>query len=151
MKHTNLFLAAVLGLTVLNLTMTSAFADITNAEKLEKKYVQIAQTVNADFSPSATEGKVFFNRKFTLKNGNQAACASCHTANPADTGKHIVTNKPIRPLSPAVNNKRFTDLEKVEDKFTEHCNDILGSDCSAAEKANFIVYLMTERTPSTKK
>lgn len=146
MKRTNLILAAILGFAAV-----SAYADVTNAEKLEKKYVQIAQTVNADFSPSAAEGKIFFNRKFKLKDGKEAACASCHTSNPANTGVHIVTHKPIKPLSPAVNSKRFTDLDKVEDKFTEHCNDILGADCSAAEKANFIVYLMTERTPSVKK
>lgn len=146
MKHIHLILGAAFGIAAL-----SAHADVTNAAKLEKKYVQIAQSVNAEFTPSASEGKIFFNRKFKLSNGKEAACASCHTSNPADTGTHIITSKPIRPLSPAVNTKRFTDLEKVEDKFTEHCNDILGADCSAAEKANFIVYLMTEKTPSAKK
>ncbi|HBA08252.1 MAG TPA: hypothetical protein DCW48_00760, partial [Methylotenera mobilis] len=49
------------------------------------------------------------------------------------------------------NNKRFKDLEKVEEKFTEHCNEIIGTDCTAAEKANYIIYLLTERTPSAKK
>ncbi|HQN64869.1 MAG TPA: DUF1924 domain-containing protein [Methylophilus sp.] len=142
----NLILAAAFGISGL-----TAHADITNAAKLEKKYVQIAQSVNADFTPSASEGKIFFNRKFKLNNGKEAACASCHTTNPADSGKHIVTGKLIRPLSPTVNSKRFTDLDKVEEKFTEHCNDILGADCSAAEKANFIVYLMSENTPSAKK
>jgi len=42
-------------------------------------------------------------------------------------------------------------LDKVEEQFTQHCNDIIGSDCTAAEKANFITYLMTEKTPSEKK
>ena len=146
MKYMNLILAAAFSFSGL-----TAHADVTNAAKLEKKYVQIAQSVNADFTPSASEGKIFFNRKFKLNNGKEAACASCHTTNPADSGKHIVTGKLIRPLSPTVNSKRFTDLDKVEEKFTEHCNDILGADCSAAEKANFIVYLMSENTPSAKK
>ena len=146
MKLSHLILGAAFGIASI-----SAHADVTNAAKLEKKYVQIAQSVNAEFTPSAAEGKIFFNRKFKLSNGKEAACASCHTSNPANTGTHLVTGKPIRPLSPAVNNKRFTDLDNVEEKFTEHCNDILGADCSAAEKANFIVYLMTERTPSGKK
>jgi len=79
------------------------------------------------------------------------ACASCHTPNPADEGKHIVTGKAIRPLSPVVNAKRFDDFEKVQDKFTQHCKDIIGSDCTAAEKASYITYLLTEKTPSTAK
>jgi hypothetical protein len=49
-----------------------------------------------------------------------------------------------------VNHKRFSDVEKVEEQFTEHCNDIIGSDCTAAEKANYIAYLLTEKTPSTR-
>lgn len=127
----------------------AASADVANAEKLAKKYVTIAKTVNASYAgTSSMDGKMFFNRKIKAPNGEMVACASCHTANPANTGRNIVTGKPIAPLSPVVNAKRFNDLEKVEDKFTEHCNDIIGADCSAAEKANFIAYLLTEETPS---
>jgi hypothetical protein len=55
----------------------------------------------------------------------------------------MVTNKPIRPLAPAVNDKRFTSVDKVEKNFTKHCNDIIGRDCTAQEKGNFIAYLLT--------
>ena len=146
MKKLNIVLAAMIGLTA-----ASAQADVANAEKLAQKYTTIAKIVNPGYAgPSAMEGKMFFNRKITI-NGKEAACASCHTANPANEGKHIVTGKAIRPLSPAVNNKRFNDLDKVEDKFTEHCNDIIGADCTPEEKANFIGYVLTEKTPSAKK
>lgn len=146
MKKLNIVLASLLGLAAV-----SAHADVANAEKLAQKYTTIAKIVNPGYAgPSATEGKIFFNRKITI-NGNEAACASCHTPNPANEGKHIVTGKAIRPLSPAVNNKRFNDLDKVEDKFTEHCNDIIGADCTPEEKANFIGYVLTEKTPSAKK
>ncbi|HPH08937.1 MAG TPA: DUF1924 domain-containing protein [Methylotenera sp.] len=150
MKKLNIVLAAFLGLAALS-TQAYAASNVTNAEVLTKKYTGIAQTVNPEFVPSVSEGKTFYNRKFTLKDGKQAACASCHTSNPADAGKHIVTGKAIAPLAPAVNKKRFRSLDKVEDKFTEHCNDILGADCTAGEKANYIVYLLTERTPTAKK
>ncbi len=146
MKKLNIVLAALLGLTAV-----SAQADVANAEKLAQKYTTIAKIVNPEYAgPSVMEGKMFFNRKINVS-GKEAACASCHTANPANEGKHIVTGKAIRPLSPAVNNKRFNDLDKVEDKFTEHCNDIIGSDCTPEEKANFIGYVLTEKTPSAKK
>lgn len=71
-----------------------------------------------------------------------------HTSNPADEGKHVVTGKAIRPLSPVVNFKRFTDIDKVEGQFTQYCDDIIGSDCTAAEKTNYITYLLSEKTPT---
>jgi hypothetical protein len=146
MKRLNFALIALLGFAAL-----PAHADVENAVKLEKKYAAFAKTANPEYgSPSAVDGKFFFNRKFKLANGKEVACASCHTQNPADAGKHIVTGKAIKPLSPMVNYKRFSDVDKVEEQFTLHCNDILGADCTAAEKANYIAYLLTEKTPSTK-
>lgn len=142
MKKTTLIIASLLSFTVIN-----AHADVINAQTLMDKYTASAQLVDKDFSPSAIEGKLFFNRSFK-NNGHEAACASCHTQNPANYGKHIVTKKEIKPLSPMVNPKRFTKIDKVEEQFTEHCNDILGADCSAQEKANFIQYLFTEKAPS---
>ena len=88
MKKLNIILAAFLGLAALS-TQAYAASNVTNAEVLTKKYTGIAQTVNPEFVPSVSEGKTFYNRKFTLKDGKQAACASCHTSNPADAGKHI--------------------------------------------------------------
>lgn len=121
----------------------SAQADVTSAQKLADKYAAIAKHINpASTGLSASDGKAFYNREITVK-GQQVACASCHTANPAATGKHIATGKPIRPLAPSANAKRFTDIDMVEKKFTEHCNDIIGNDCSAQEKGNFITYLLT--------
>lgn len=121
----------------------SAQADVATAQKLADKYAAIAQHIDPQ-SPglSAEEGQAFFTRELTIK-GKQVACASCHTSNPADSGKHIVTGKPIRPLSPVTNDKRFSSMEKVEKNFTKHCNDIIGRDCTAQEKGNFIAYLLT--------
>jgi hypothetical protein len=147
MKKLNIVLAAFLGLAVL-----SAQADTTNAEKLAKKYVGIAKSVNPEYKgTSVFDGKLFYNRKIKLGNSKETSCASCHSANPADLGKHIVTGKAIKPLSPVVNPNRFTDLDKVEDQFTQHCNDIIGTDCAAKEKADYIAYVMTEKTPTAKK
>jgi len=147
MKKTNLLLAALLSLATF-----SAQASIANAEKMIMIYSTQAKAANAEYTgPTVADGKAFFNRKIKLGNGKETACASCHTANPADNGKNIVTKKTIQPLSPAVNPKRFANFEKVEAKFTQHCTDIIGSDCTAAEKANYITYVLTEKTPTPKK
>ena len=79
MKKLNIVLASLLALTAV-----SAQADVANAEKLAQKYTTIAKIVNPGYAgPSAMAGKMFFNRKIT-NNGNEAACASCHTPNPAN-------------------------------------------------------------------
>ncbi len=132
---------ALIGL--LALTSLNAQADVASAQKLADKYTAIAKNIDPSFAgPSAEDGQAFFNRELLIK-GKLTACASCHTDNPANQGKHIVTAKPIRPLAPAVNEKRFSNLDKVEKNFTKHCNDITGRDCTAKEKANFITYLIT--------
>ena len=121
----------------------SAYADIDTAKKLADKYATIAKHIDPQFKGlSEEEGKAFYTRELTIK-GKQVACASCHTSNPADTGKHLVTGKPIRPLSPVANEKRFSSLDKVEKNFTKHCHDIIGRDCTAKEKGDFIAYLLT--------
>ncbi|MCX7628289.1 MAG: DUF1924 domain-containing protein [Methylophilaceae bacterium] len=138
MRKTACFLMLALGALSLN-----AQADVETAKAFAKKYAAIAKNINPDFKGFLPDmGRNFFKREFTLK-GKQVSCSSCHTDNPANPGKHIVTGKPIKPLSPVVEKSRFSDLEKVEKNFTEHCNNILGRDCTAQEKGNYIAYLLT--------
>lgn len=141
--------------TLLGFSVTSAYADVATAKKLADKYAAEAKIVNPAYSGlSATDGKAFFNREVIQFKGDKSnqgkaiACASCHTTNPADVGKHIVTGKVIKPLAPSVNPKRFASLENVEKKFTKHCNEVVGSDCTLKEKGDYIAYLLTETTPT---
>lgn len=121
----------------------AAQADQASGQKLADKYAVIAKNIDKNSAGlSADDGKAFFNRELTIR-GKQVACASCHTANPADKGKHAVTGKAIEPLAPAANPKRFSNLDKVEKNFEKHCLDIIGRDCTAQEKGNFIAYLLT--------
>lgn len=143
---------------MLTVTAATSYADVTTAQQLAEKYAKAAKVVDPNYiGLSAAAGKVFFNRqllgfKGDSKNpGKPVACASCHTANPADPGLHIVTNKPIKPLSPVVNPKRFSSVKEVEIKFTKHCNEVVGSDCTLQEKGNYIAYLLTEATPTKNK
>lgn len=120
-----------------------AKADVATAQKFADKYTAIAKNINPAFkAPDASVGQAFFTRKFLVKN-QEVACASCHTTDPSAVGKHLVTDKPIRPLAPAKNEKRFVSLDKVEKNFDKHCEDIIGRLCTAEEKSNFITYLLT--------
>lgn len=138
MRNTSIALLAALGL-----FSASAFADPASAQKLADKYAVIAKNINPEYKGlSADAGKAFFNRELTIR-GKQIACASCHTTNPANSGKHIVTKKPIKPLAPSANAERFSDVAKVEKNFEKHCLEIIGRDCTAEEKGNYIAYMLT--------
>lgn len=90
---------------------------------------------------SAARGRAFF----TEKHGGDWACASCHGDRPAGTGRHAATGKPIEPMAPAANARRFTDEAKVEKWFRRNCRDVVQRECSAAEKADVLAFLIEAR------
>ena len=90
-------------------------------------------------SPQAERGQTFF----TSKHGKDWSCSSCHTAVPTVDGKHASTGKVIAPMAPAFNAERFTDAAKTEKWFRRNCNDVVGRECSATEKADVIAWLLT--------
>ena len=80
---------------------------------------------------------------FTTRHGREWSCASCHGAVPTQAGKQASTGKPIAALAPAFNAERFTDAAKTEKWFRRNCNDVVGRECSAAEKADLMAWLLT--------
>ena len=96
------------------------------------------------FTPSAQRGKEFFTKKFSVSE-KMPACMTCHTDNPAQPGRHAITNKTIKPLAPGANSERFTDTAKVEKWFRRNCTEVVGRECNAAEKVDFIQFLLEVR------
>lgn len=80
---------------------------------------------------------------FTTNGTKEWSCSSCHGNTPTGTGKHASTGKAIQPLAPAANAERFADPAKTEKWFRRNCNDVLGRECSAGEKADVLAWLMT--------
>lgn len=91
---------------------------------------------------SAARGETFFH----AKHGGEWSCSSCHTDNPMNEGKHAKTEKLIKPLAPAANAERFTEVKKVEKWFKRNCNDVLDRECTAQEKGDVLTYLMAAGT-----
>jgi cytochrome c peroxidase len=80
---------------------------------------------------------------FAASHGREWSCASCHGAVPTQPGRHAGTGKTIAPLAPAFNPERFTDAAKTEKWFRRNCNDVMGRECSPAEKADVLAWLRT--------
>jgi hypothetical protein len=96
------------------------------------------------FQASPQRGAAFYARPFGVS-AKMPACTSCHTEQPAQAGRHVVTDKAIKPLAPAVSAGRFTDLGKTEKWFGRNCKEVVGRECTAAEKADFVAYMMEGR------
>lgn len=89
--------------------------------------------------PAPARGQQFFNQA----HGREWSCASCHGSTPTAAGRHAGTGKPIAPLAPAAEPRRFTDAAKAEKWFRRNCNDVVGRECTAAERADVLAWLMT--------
>jgi len=98
-----------------------------------------AYSAKAGAAPSTERGQALFR----TTHGREWSCSSCHGEVPRSVGRHAVTGKPIGPLAPAANAGRFTDEARVEKWFRRNCNDVLGRECSAAEKADVLAWLLT--------
>jgi Domain of unknown function (DUF1924) len=110
----------------------TAFAQ--DAQSQLKAYAAAAKS-----TPSVADGQSFF----TSKHGGDWSCSSCHGAPPTGQGKHVVTNKAIAPLAPAFNAERFTDTAKSDKWFRRNCKDVLTRECTDAEKANILAFLLS--------
>ena len=80
---------------------------------------------------------------FITRHGREWSCSSCHGAVPTQAGKHASIGKSIGALAPAVKRERFTDAAKTEKWFRRNCNDVVGRECTAAEKADVLSWLLT--------
>jgi hypothetical protein len=91
---------------------------------------------------NAEAGQAFWTRKFNPPGANQARqCATCHTADPRNRGKHARTGKPIEPLAPSVNRKRFSEVREIRKWFYRNCKWTLGRECTPQEKGDLLVWL----------
>ena len=107
----------------------------TPAELLAGYVAQSGQPANT------AKGETFFK----ASHGQEWQCTSCHGKSPIEGGRHASTDKAIEPLAPAANSKRFTDSAKVEKWFRRNCKDVLARECTAAEKADVLAWLITLR------
>jgi hypothetical protein len=96
-------------------------------------------TAQAGRSPNLAQGQQFF----AAQHGSEWSCASCHSALPTGEAKHASTGKAISALAPAFNPERFTDLAKSEKWFRRNCKDVLARECTAAEKADVLAWLIS--------
>lgn len=131
-------------LPVLCLMLASVAAQAETAQQIGRTYAAEAAARQVGFAPSAKRGETFFHQRFA-NNDKMPACTSCHTDSPLNAGQHAITGKSIRPLAVVANPERFADPAKVEKWFGRNCKEVVGRDCTPAEKADFVAYMSEVR------
>jgi len=133
MTHDLSFSARLATVALLAFAAAAQAGDTTPAEQLSRWSAQ------AGAPGSAPNGQAFFNNR----HGAEWSCASCHGTPPTRRGEHASTAKPIAPLAPGFNAQAFTDAAKADKWFRRNCKDVLSRECSAAEKADVLAYLLS--------
>lgn len=130
MKLLNCVLSAGLSTALLSSRLWAG--DTTPQALLEHWRGQAAGVIDA------RRGQVFFSQR----HGRDWSCATCHHAPPTRMGEHAATAKPINPLAPSANAQALTSIGRVNKWFKRNCQDVLGRECSAQEKADVLAYLI---------
>jgi hypothetical protein len=125
------------------LALSSAAAG-ESAKALLDFYANQAKAADPAFGGfSAERGEHLFRTKFSTGKPDTPSCTTCHTTDPKKTGQ-TRAGKDIEPMAASANPKRYTDQAKAEKWFGRNCNNVLGRECTAKEKGDFITFMLTQ-------
>jgi hypothetical protein len=107
-------------------------------------YANAAKASDPGFSGfSAERGEHLFTTHFSTGKPDTPSCTTCHTADPRQAGQ-TRAGKDIEPMAASANSKRYSDQAKTEKWFGRNCNNVLGRECTATEKGDFITFMLSQ-------
>jgi len=126
------------------LTAVPAWAGDPARDALLAGLAQAARAEDPAFSVFSAERGERLYRTRSGSNAELAACATCHGDDPTQPGRHAKTGREIRPAALSANPRRFTDPDKVAERFDRDCPAVLGRACSARDRGDYLTFLMTK-------
>ncbi|MBI5780375.1 MAG: DUF1924 domain-containing protein [Rhodocyclales bacterium] len=110
---------------------------------MAEHYAQRAAQERPGFTPDPARGEAFYRQNHGVS-ADMPGCHACHGPDPRQSGKHVITSKKIAPMAVSANPERFTDEAKIEKWFRRNCKEVLERECTAAEKADFLAWLVRQ-------
>lgn len=105
-------------------------------------YAAKAKVSDAGFAGfSAQRGETLYRGNFTGGDARTPSCATCHGADPRAPGRNAKTGRPIDPVAVSAAPQRYTDAAEVDKHFTRDCKSVLGRDCTALERGDYIAFM----------
>ncbi|MCP5267904.1 MAG: DUF1924 domain-containing protein [Zoogloeaceae bacterium] len=140
MNHRS-YLGALCASLALSWSVTSTAA---SRDELLAQYATAARTASPAFAGfSAARGKTLHHQHFTGGKPDTPACTSCHGQDVRGSGQ-TTTGKTIDAMAASVSPARYTDPAKVEKWFKRNCNEVLGRECSAQEKGDWLSFMFSQ-------
>ncbi len=105
-------------------------------------YASAAKSANPAFAGfSADRGKTLHTQAFAGGKPDTPACTSCHGKDTRAPGRNLA-GKTIDPMAISVAPSRYNDPAKVEKWFKRNCNEVLGRECNAQEKGDWLSFML---------
>lgn len=134
-KLTTLLLA-----TSLTLGFSSAVLAGPREDQLAQ-YASAAKAADPAFAGfSAARGKTLHTQTFAGGKPDTPSCTSCHGTDPRAAGRNA-TGRAIEPVALSAAPTRYTDPAKVEKWFKRNCTEVMGRECSATEKGDWLSFM----------
>jgi hypothetical protein len=103
-----------------------------------------AKAANAAFTGfSAERGATFFAATHTGGEPDTPSCTTCHNTSPLDPGR-TRAGKIIEPMAVSKTPHRYTDAQEVAKWFRRNCKSVLGRECTAVEKGDFLTFMISQ-------
>lgn len=119
-------------------------ANANERDNILAQLMALAKASDANFTSfDAARGEKLFRDKFNTGKPETPSCTTCHSTSPTNIGE-TRAGKPIDPLAVSKTPNRFTDPKKVEKWFRRNCNSVLGRECSAIEKGDFLTFMISQ-------
>lgn len=136
---TRLWLSAALAAAV----TFSASTHAAPRDDVLAQYAQMAKRESPNFSGfDAARGAALHTRQWAGGKPDTPACTSCHSDDVRAVG-HTRSGKAIDPMAGSLSTTRYTDAAKVEKWFKRNCTEVLGRECTAREKGDWLTYVMS--------
>lgn len=122
-----------------------ALAGAPGRDALLAGYATQAKAQDATFTAfSPARGETLYRGTWSGGDPRTTSCTACHTANPRSAGQNAKTGRPIDPVAVSVNPARFTDRATVEKHFARDCKSVMGRECTALEKGDYIAFMASQ-------
>jgi hypothetical protein len=103
-----------------------------------------AKAANAAFIGfSAERGATFFAATHTGGEPDMPSCTTCHSTSPHQPGR-TRAGKNIEPMAVSKTPNRYTDAKEVAKWFRRNCKSVLGRECTAVEKGDFLTFMISQ-------
>jgi len=136
----SLLLSLVVLVAVFNPAMAGPREDILATYATQAKR---ADPAFAGFS--AKRGEAFYLAERTGGEwSGVSSCTTCHTKDPTKVGRQPDTGKEVDAMAASVSSDRFMKPERTEKWFTRNCKGVLGRECTALEKGDFVTYILSK-------